>query len=177
MSLMPWVDRDWHEDWPLQAWDDTWMSPWESPRRHRGWNPWKEMNQLTNRLFRDVEGLKRHAFMDTGIVPRKDAYEVSIDVKGFDPKELQVNVNDNFLTLTGRHEEKSQDGSSYVSRSFQRMYQLPKNVNQDAIRSSLTDSGKTLRVEAPMLAVEAQESKPIPIEISRGNPAITNGSK
>lgn len=146
--------------------DDLFVSPW-SRRRHN--------HHPLAQLFRDVENLKRDAF-DNGIVPRSDAFEVALDVHGFDPKELQVNVHDNYLTLTGRHEEKSPDGNSYVSRSFTRKYHLPENVNQDQVKSSLTNNGKTLRVEAPLLSVKAPEAKAIPIEVTRGDQqAIKNG--
>lgn len=126
--------------------------------------------------MRDVDRLKREA-VDTGIVPRDDAFEVALDVNGFDPKELQINVNDNFLTMSGRHEEKSPDGSSYVSRSFMRKYHLPETVNQDDMKSNLSSDGKTLRIMAPLKSIKAPDSKAIPIEISRDKPSAIEHKK
>ena len=151
-----------------------------------GLDPWRYFHQRPSQqsamvprmsqLLRDVDRLKRTSLND-GIVPRNDAFEVALDVHGFDPKELQVSVNDNFLTMSGRHEEKSPDGSSFVSRSFTRKYHLPQNVNQEALKSALTNDGKTLRVEAPLVKPNQPEAKAIPIEVQRGNPAVENGPK
>lgn len=123
---------------------------------------WKRPRHRLAQLFRDVDNLKRDAFSN-GIVPRSDAFEVTLDVHGFDPKELQVNLHNNYLTVAGRHVEKSTDGNSYVSRSFTRNYHLPQNVNQENLKSSLANNGKTLRIEAPLL----EEAKAIPIEVTR----------
>ena len=160
------------------------LTPWERPRERRQvelwpsmddhWtmSPWRDNSRSwMSQLMRDVENLKRDAF-DNGIVPRKDAFEVALDVHGFDPKDLQVNVHDNYLTMSGRHEEKSPDGSKYVSRSFTRKYHLPENVNQEALKSNLSSDGKTLRILAPLTSVKGPDSKAIPIEVSRDKPSL-----
>ena len=148
--------------------DDMVLSPsWSRPRYHR------HQHHPLAQLFRDVDNLKRDAF-NNGIVPRSDAFEVALDVHGFDPKELQVNLHDNYLTVAGRHEEKSPDGNSFISRSFTRKYHLPQNVNQDNLKSSLTNGGKTLRIEAPLLEANTPEAKAIPIEVTRGDQKAVN---
>ena len=108
--------------------------------------------------------------LDTGIVNRNDAFEVQLEVDGFEPQDLVVNVHDNFLTLSGKHEERSPDGARYVSRQFQRQYLLPENVNQDELRSSLEKNGRMLKVEAPLrpAITGGPTPKSIPIEVSRG---------
>lgn len=173
--------------------DDDWMlSPsWAHPRQRRlsdllfpsrddswGLNHWSHDHPRSRmaQLVRDVDNLKRDAF-NSGIVPRDDAFEVALDVNGFDPKELQVNVHDNYLTMSGRHEEKSPDGTSYVSRSFTRKYHLPESVNQDEMKSNLTSDGKTLRIMAPLRSVKGPESKAIPIEINRDKPTAIEHKK
>lgn len=118
-------------------------------------------SDVMRRMQDEIERLKREAGFDSsltrpsllhdnmGIVPRKDAFEVSLDVAGFKPEELVVNLNNDQLTLSGKHEEKSADGTRFVSRQFTRKYQLPQDVDPEKMKSSLAADGRTLRVEAP----------------------------
>ena len=103
-------------------------------------------------------------------VLKKDAFEVNVDCEGYEPSELTVKVADGYITVSGKHESKSEDGSSFVARQFTRKHLLPKNVNIDAINSKLSD-GKVLRIEAPLLAVEAPKDTSIPIAVIREEPA------
>ena len=161
-QIVPFFDDDWPMTSPWESRISLW--PRDDQRRPRG---------LMSQLLRDVDKLKK----DAGLVARDDAFEVALDVNGFDPKELQVNVSDNFLTMSGRHEENSPDGSRYVSRSFTRKYHLPENVNQDEFKSCLTNDGKTLRIMAPLKSIKEPESKAVPIEISREKPTAIQEKK
>ena len=133
-----WKDR---KTGPLSVWDVDMFRP----------------TDIMRRMHEEIERLKREAGFDSllrfdenmGVVPRKDAFEVSLDVSGFKPEELLVNLNNDQLTLSGKHEEKSADGTRYVSRQFTRKYQLPRDVDPERVKSSLTADGRTLRVEAP----------------------------
>merc|ERR1711963_174654 len=48
--------------------------------------------------------------------------EVRIDASEYKPEELKVSVQSGRLLVEGRHEEKKEDGSGYVQRSFSRSY-------------------------------------------------------
>jgi len=116
-----------------------------------------------------------------GIVPRKDAFEVKCDVEGYEPHELTVNLTDDTLTLSGKHEERNVDGSRFVARTFQRKYTLPKDAKAEYIRARLV--GNTMRVEAPLATGSTWRPlspywghKAIPIEYGFGRrttPALT----
>ena len=47
--------------------------------------------------------------------------QVSLDTSGYRPDELRVSVNNNIISIEGRHEEKSEDGNKMVSRQFNRL--------------------------------------------------------
>nr|ACH85200.1 heat shock protein 20 [Trialeurodes vaporariorum] len=70
----------------------------------------------------------------------KAAFKVNLDVQQFQPKEVSVKVVDGFLVVEAKHEER-QDKHGYISRSFTRRYKLPKDINEDAIVSSLSSDG------------------------------------
>ena len=98
-------DRFWKDRRGLSSWDVDMYRP----------------SDIMRRMQEEIERLKREAGFDSirlfddnmGIVPRKDAFEVSLDVAGYKPEELLVNLNNDQLTLTGKHEDKSADGTRY----------------------------------------------------------------
>merc|ERR1712107_232267 len=55
--------------------------------------------------------------------------------------ELKVSVQSGRLLVEGRHEEKKDDGSGYVQRSFSRRYTLPKEAEADKMVSNLSSEG------------------------------------
>ena len=59
-----------------------------------------------------------------------------------------------------KHEEKSDNRSVY--REYNREFLLPKGVNPEAIKSSLSKDG-VLTVEAPLPAIEGPGQRSIPI--------------
>jgi len=116
---------------------------------------------MWNQLTHELERLRREN--DS----QKDAFGVKIDVHGFQPKDLSVNIQGNVLTIEGCHEEKSENGFS--SRQFKRSVTIPDNVQKHQFKSVLARDGKTLRIEAPLVqAVEEkkEEQHEIPIQIN-----------
>jgi len=115
--------------------------------------------------------LDRMKCLEGGIVPRRNGdFEVALNVQGFTPEELKIDLKDGFLTMKGEHKEESPDGTRFVSRSFHRQYMLPKNVDDEKMKSVLSRDGNVLRIHAPAKVVqEAVEApKEVPIAITRG---------
>merc|ERR1711913_113103 len=77
--------------------------------------------------------------------------EVRIDASEYKPEEPKVSVQSGRLLVEGKHEEKKQDGSAYVQKSFSRSYTLPKEAEADKIVSNLSSEG-VLVVTAPKSA-------------------------
>ena len=74
--------------------------------------------------------------------------EVSLDTSQYRPDELKVSVSDGVLLVEGKHEEKAEDGSKMVSRSFSRKYTLPKDAKPEDVVSNLSSDG-VLVITAP----------------------------
>ncbi|XP_018800457.1 PREDICTED: heat shock protein beta-6 isoform X1 [Bactrocera latifrons] len=81
------------------------------------------------------------------------------DVNQYAPEEIVVKTVDQKLMVHAKHEEKSDTKSVY--REYNREFLLPKGVNPESIRSSLSKDG-VLTVEAPLPAITAGETM-IPI--------------
>ncbi|XP_043279358.1 protein lethal(2)essential for life-like [Venturia canescens] len=103
----------------------------------------------------------------------KDKFHVALDVQQFKPEEIQVKVQDNFIVVEGKHEEK-RDDHGIVSRHFVRKYMVPEQCDPEQTTSTLSSDG-VLTISAPRKpeSLESKRVKPIPIEHT-GKPAIEN---
>ncbi|XP_037938565.1 heat shock protein beta-1 isoform X1 [Teleopsis dalmanni] len=85
--------------------------------------------------------------------------KLRFDVSQYAPEEIVVKTVDQKLLVHAKHEEKSDTKSVY--REYNREFLLPKGVNPESIRSSLSKDG-VLTVDAPLPALTAGETM-IPI--------------
>merc|ERR1711962_671772 len=58
-----------------------------------------------------------------------------------DSELIRTNVDKGVVCVEGRHEEKAEDGSKMVSRSFSRKYALPKEARAEDVVSNLSSDG------------------------------------
>ncbi len=117
------------------------------------WDPFREMATLQerlNRAFDDAWGRARRPdeeFVSGSWLPAvdvretKDALEISAELPGLDPKDVEVSVDNGVLTLKGaRQFEKATEGETYhrVERSygaFERSFNLPTNVDPEKVQA------------------------------------------
>ncbi|EDV44530.1 GL27055 [Drosophila persimilis] len=81
--------------------------------------------------------------------------KLRFDVSQYAPEEIVVKTVDQKLLVHAKHEEKSDTKSVY--REYNREFLLPKGVNPESIRSSLSKDG-VLTVDAPLPALTAGET-------------------
>lgn len=156
-QLIPFFDEP--ESWVMD-WDSD---PWECRRRRH--NPLSQLNQVARQLDR----LRNEMHVDGGVELKDNSFGVNMNVDGFRPNDLNVSLKDGVLTVTGKHEEKSEDGSRFSSRQFTRSYRLPEHVQQDQMKSFLAADGRTLKIQAPITrpAPAVEQKQDIPIAIDR----------
>jgi len=94
------------------------------------------------------------------IVETKDSYMLQADAPGFSPADINVEMNEGVLTVSGkRKEEKVDEKEGKVVRrerhfsQFTRSFTLPDNIKEDGIAASL-DKG--------VLTVTVQKTTPAP---------------
>lgn len=93
----------------------------------------------------------------------KDGFLVSLNVEHFAPNEINVKVIDNSILVEGKHEERSENGDSYVSRHFTRRYVLPDAFSVKDIMSTLSSDG-ILTVKVPPKEIDPQNVRNIRIQ-------------
>jgi HSP20 family protein len=101
------------------------------------------------------------------IVETEKGYEVELAIPGFSKTDVKINLDKQILTISGAKEqiaeaEKTQfKHREFVTRSFERSFQLPEGVDQNEITASFNEG--ILRVVLPKLADLLVEPKTISI--------------
>lgn len=147
-------------------------SLWDRPiRQHRRflsrpddfWNtdPW---DLLFPTYF---DNFRQPYFSELYPTPRQksDGFQVQLDVKNFEPKDISVKVidNDNSIIIEAKHEERSDD-EGFVTRHFTRRYVLPDKYSIKDVVSTLSAEG-ILTVKAPLNQEKLDELNVKQIEI------------
>ena len=145
------------------------------------WEPSRGATTLQeqfNRLFSDAFERTSEESNLTSWAPAVDIYEtehelvVKADVPDVDPKDLDIRVENNILTIRGERKfEKQVDENNYlrVERaygSFTRSFSLANTVNAEAIKADYQNGVLTLSIP------KREEAKPKQIKINVGAPAM-----
>jgi HSP20 family protein len=146
------------------------------------WEPFRGVTTLqdqVNRLFSEVLDHSREESNLTSWAPAVDIYEteqelvVKMDLPDVDPKELDIRVENNVLTIRGERKfEKKVNEESYLRiertfGSFSRSFSLANTVNSEAIKADYQNGVLTLSIP------KREEAKPKQIKVSVGTPAVT----
>ena len=141
------------------------------------WNPLREMAVLHNnfsRLFNDnlLPDRQFDSDMNLGtwnpavdIYEEKDRFVIKAELPGLDRKDIEVDLKDRVLTLTGeRSYENEVNEDNYYRKErafgkFHRAFTLPANLNADDIKAEFTDGLLTIHIPKP------EEEKPKQITI------------
>uniref|UniRef100_A0AAY4A356 SHSP domain-containing protein n=1 Tax=Denticeps clupeoides TaxID=299321 RepID=A0AAY4A356_9TELE len=90
-----------------------------------------------------------------------------LDTPGFSPEELSVKQVGRKLQVSGKSEQKQEDGkgsSSYRIQEFRREFHLPEGVNPEEVTCSFADG--QLSIKAPMKPVADDPERNLPINCS-----------
>src|ERR671918_2268052 len=129
-----------------------------------------EMNRLANELFRggrrDKPARWKGSWMPAvDMYEGKAAFTLKAELPGFSKDDVQLEIKDNVLTLTGeRKRERDEKAAQYhrVERAygaFRRSFRLPALVDADKAEATFKDG--LLELTLP----KAEEAKPKPIRI------------
>jgi len=138
-----------------------------NPTRHRMMPTIHEWDRLMGDFFNDGledTGLTEWA-PDVDIIEDKDEFVLTADLPGLTKKDININIKENMLTISGERKTEVKDDSKTYCRterrygSFKRSFQLTDKVIADKITASFKDG--VLRVSVP----KAEETKPKEIEI------------
>merc|ERR1712128_162877 len=105
--------------------------------------------------------------------------EISLNTSGYKPSELTVNVADGEISIEGKHEEKSEEGHTMVSRQFSKRYSLPAGAKLTEVVSNLSQDGvmvitvpKEKKIKEVQEDKETQEVKKMNVEHKKSSATV-----
>jgi HSP20 family protein len=120
----------------------------------------KSFRNDVNRLFDDFFNLRTAGLFDSEWLPAMDVYDdeknfyIKADVAGIDEKDLDVTINGNVLTVSGKktEEKKESEGKNFIfserrTGSFSRSITLPAGFKQKEIKGELKNGVLTITIE------------------------------
>lgn len=114
------------------------------------WNPFAELNGLHREMERvfgryvdeESTGTGRSAWMPaTEISSSKEGWTLRMALPGIDPKEVQIDLHANTLTISGERARTEEDGdhtSEFHYGRFERSFVLPSNVDAENVSAEFT---------------------------------------
>ena len=135
------------------------------------WDPFAELAEIRTRferLFEDLEG-RGSAWTPAVDVVRDDGHLVlRADVPGIKPEEITIEVDDGVLTVSGKHEEATEETDErFVRRerrygAFTRRLPLPEGVDPKKIKASTKDGVLEVTIPLPKEVVKQEPVKITP---------------
>lgn len=133
-------------------------------------DPFRELDRLTQEMWGTVPAGPARIAMDA--VRKGDQVEISFELPGVDPDSIDVEVENNVLTVSAerRVETERKEGEEVLVRErrygrFTRQLSLGDNLDADRLEARYQDG--VLHVTVPV----AEQAKPRKIEVSRGEGA------
>ena len=138
------------------------------------WEPFADLADMRSRFDRLVSDLadgRDREWMPAVDMIRDDGHlVVRAEVPGIKPEEIDIKVDAGMLTISGKHEETSEEkDNEYVRRerrygAFSRTMALPEGVDPKKIKATTTDGVLEVKVPLPKEAA----SEPVTITPTAG---------
>ena len=135
------------------------------------WNPFEELDNLHrtmdrtfSRRWTTVPAERDWSWVPaTEVTSDKEGWTVRMALSGIDPKDVQVDLHDDVLTVKGerggKHEESEHHVSEFGYGAFERSFTLPSSVEAEKVAATFEHGMLELRLPV------AEASKPRRIEI------------
>jgi HSP20 family protein len=148
--------------------------PFGNLRRRDIFNELTDMQQEMNRLFDEFFGDRRTEVAEGQWLPSVDVSEtetamvVRAELPGMTHEDIQLNLQDNVLTLKGEKKEEKKEAKENYHRversygSFSRSFTLPVGVKPEEVKATFKDG--VLEISMP----KTEEAKPKKIAITAG---------
>jgi HSP20 family protein len=123
------------------------------------WEPFAELADLRSRFDRMLgelaDGGEREWIPSIDVVRENGHLVVRADVPGIKPDEITVQVDDDMLVLSGKHEEaKDEQKGDFMRRerrygAFSRSMSLPKGIDPKQVKATTKDGVLEVRIALP----------------------------
>lgn len=144
------------------------------------WEPFREVESLQrqlNRLFDEIAPTGRRDEEDIAFIPSAeiqetpDAVHLKVEVPGVDPKDLDVQVSPEAVSISGERKSEIKTEERGITRTefrygrFQRVIPLPTRVQHDQVQAECKDGILKLRLPK----AEADKNKVVKVNLGDGH--------
>ena len=155
--------KNYWDVWPDKVLRERFVHDWDD------WNDFTDNSLISRNRRSQLE--RRKSDETTQVVEDNNQFRVKLDVNHFKPEEISVKFVDNFVVVSGKHEE-VEDKHGWVSRQFSRRYSLPEEYDSNKLFSTLSTDG-VLVIKAPLKQKESLKDNERIVPITH----LKNGSK
>jgi HSP20 family protein len=133
----------------------------------------RDFDELANKMFESFFGDGGQRLL-TRAVPAFNLYRegenliIEAQTPGYDKKDIDIELEDNILTIKGKHEEETKrEEKDYVYREFQtgsfsRSIRLPENIKSEDLKVKYQDG--VLKISVPVPKEEVKKGQKITID-------------
>jgi HSP20 family protein len=127
--------------------------------------PSNMMNLIDNMFNDSIARFDRHTFFSpkVDVIETAGQYELSLAIPGIERENVSIELEKNMLKISGeKHQRKLQEGEKFHQvenqyGKFSRTFNLPENVNKDAVEASFNNGVLTVLIPK----MESKETKSI----------------
>lgn len=123
----------------------------------------KRFSDIMDEFFSDAVATRRNSFAPSiDISETEKQYVIDVEVPGMNKKDINLNVENNTLTISGERKfEKEEDNKQYHRvethyGSFSRSFTLPENADYDSINASYKNGILTITVDKSEKSLKKQ---------------------
>jgi HSP20 family protein len=156
-----------------------------APAKAREWEPIESLRRQVDRLFEDFgrwdlwrpfgrslfdvrpvwpteESFLRAPAVD--LVEKEKAYEITAELPGLEPSQVEVKLSNGVLTIKGEKKEEKEEKKKdyYMSErrygAFQRSFQLPDGIEEDKIEADFKNGVLTISLPKAPAAQKPEKS-------------------
>lgn len=128
------------------------------------WDPFSDLSDLRGGLDRVLndwfDGRGRSRMPEVDVMREDGNLLVRADLPGIKPEEVQIEIENGMLTVSGQHEETSEEKHRHYLRherrsgSFSRALPLPEGVEPSAVTATIRDGVVEVRIPLPEAAAK-----------------------
>lgn len=125
----------------------------------------KDFDKGFKRVFgENFQGLSHQP--SANIYKTENGVSLEMSVPGYDKKDIDISLEKNTLTVSGKKEENKQDFTmrEFHCSSFSRSFNLSERLNRDTIKSSLNNGVLTVSIAKLQPETVNSEKKKIPVD-------------
>ena len=117
---------------------------------NRNFNTFDIFDDIFDNFFKPTTFSNKVGNMRADIKENEKEYELAVDLPGFEKKDINLTLNDGYLTISAKTEQKEEDNKNYIRRervcSYQRSFYVGDVISEEDIKAKYNNGTLTLNI-------------------------------